>query len=187
VDRRRHKRISKFLSYVLRHHPGSIGIELDEGGWAEVSRLLRAAKHNRLRITLDELRAVVKESDKQRFSFSEDGMRIRANQGHSIPVDLGYDEVTPPKVLYHGTAHHRLDSIRRDGLLRGSRHHVHLSTDRVTAKKVGQRYGKAIVIEVQAGRMHSEGYKFYLSANKVWLTEYVPPSYLKFPETNRQK
>ena len=184
MDRRRHKRISKFLSYVLRHHPDSIRIELDKGGWADVSKLLRAAEHNGLRITLDELRAVVKESDKQRFSFSEDGMYIRASQGHSIPVDLGYDEVTPPKALYHGTARRHLDSIRRDGLLRGSRHHVHLSADTVTAKKVGQRYGKPVVVEVRAGRMHSDGYKFYLSANKVWLTEYVPPSYLKFPETN---
>ena len=129
----------------------------------------------------------VRESDKQRFSFSKDGMFIRANQGHSIPVDLGYDEVTPPEVLYHGTAHHRLDSIGWHGPLRGSRHHVHLSADTVTAKKVGQRYGKPIVIEVQARRMHSDGYKFYLSTNKVWLTEYVPPSYIRFPETNGQK
>lgn len=181
MTERRRKRISKFLSFVLRHRPDSIGIELYDGGWADVSELLRAAEQTGLRITLDELRGVVKENDKQRFSFSEDGLRIRANQGHSVEVDLGYDEVVPPEVLYHGTARRRVESIRREGLLRGSRHHVHLSGDAKTARKVGQRYGKPIVLEVQAGRMHSDGYKFYPSANGIWLTEYVPPSYLIFP------
>ena len=187
MDKRRHVRISKFLSYVLRHHPGSIGIELDSGGWADVSELLRGARRNGLAITADELRRVVRDNDKQRFSFSEDGVRIRASQGHSVGVDLGYEQVVPPDVLYHGTAQRRVDSICREGLSRGSRHHVHLSADVATARRVGQRYGKAIVLEVQAGRMSSDGYKFYLSANKIWLTEYVPPSYLKFPETDGQK
>lgn len=178
----RQKRISKFLSYVLRHHPESIGIELDSGGWAEVSQLLQGASRSGFRISLDELKIVVAENDKQRFSFSQDGLHIRANQGHSIPVDLGYSEVAPPDVLYHGTARRRLESIRAEGLLRGPRHHVHLSPDPVTAKKVGQRYGKAVVLEVEADRMHRDGYKFFLSANGIWLTEWVPAAYLRFPD-----
>lgn len=182
MDKRRQKRISKFLSYVLRHHPESIGIELDNGGWADISELLREAKVNGLRITLDELETVVKENNKQRFSFSKDGQRIRASQGHSILVDLGYEEVIPPEILYHGTARQKLESIRQEGILRGSRHHVHLSPAPDTATKVGQRYGKPIVLRVQAGRMYSNGYKFYLSANGIWLTEYVPPEYLIFTE-----
>jgi len=183
MNKERQKRISKFLSYILRHHPDSIGIELDSGGWAEVSELLRASARGGLRITLDELRTVVEENDKQRFSFSEDGHRIRANQGHSIPVDLGYSQVAPPEVLYHGTARRFLDSIRRDGLQRGRRHHVHLSPDAATARKVGQRYGKPIILRVQAGQMYNDGYKFYLSTNGIWLTECVPPSYLRFPDS----
>lgn len=182
MNEQRQKRISKFLSYVLRHDPDSIGIELDAAGWADVSALLRGAARRGMRFTCDELKMVVEENDKQRYSLSADGQRIRANQGHSIAIDLGYDEVEPPEVLYHGTARHRLKSIRQEGLLRGSRHHVHLSPDAVTAKKVGQRYGKPVILEVQAKRMHTDGCKFYLSANGVWLTEHVPPSYLRFPQ-----
>lgn len=182
MDKRRHKRVSKFLSYILRHHPESIGIALDSRGWVDVAELLRAAGRSGVEMTLEELRTVVKEDDKQRFAFSGDGLRIRANQGHSIPVDLGYDPVIPPDVLYHGTARRRLDSIRRQGLLRGARHDVHLSPDPVTAKQVGRRYGKPVVIEIQAGKMHADGHKFYLSANGIWLTGHVPPSYMRFPD-----
>ena len=181
MDKRRQKRISKFLSYVLRHHPDSIGIELNRQGWTDVEELLRKAGQRGMRITLDELRTVVKENDKQRFSFSKDSMRIRANQGHSIEVDLGYEEVAPPDVLYHGTAQRNLGLIRVEGLTKGNRHHVHLSPDSETARKVGQRYGKPVVLEIKAGQMHADGYKFYLSANGVWLREYVPASYLRFP------
>ncbi len=182
MDKRRQKRISKFLSYVLRHHPESIGIELDDNGWADVSDLLSGAEHNGFGITIDELRTVVKENDKKRFSLGKNAQRIRANQGHSIPVNLDYDEVIPPDVLYHGTARRRVDSIQTEGLLRGCRRHVHLSQDPDTAGKVGRRYGKPVVLKVEAGRMHWDGHKFYLSANGIWLTECVPPEYLIFPE-----
>lgn len=182
MDNRRQKRISKFLSYVLRHRPDSIGIELDKHGWVGVDELLRGAAQKGMRITLDELKTVVRENDKQRFSFSGDGAKIRASQGHSIEVDLGYEEVVPPEVLYHGTAKRSLDSIRAKGLTKGNRHHVHLSPDPDTARNVGRRYGKPVVLAVDAGRMHADGYRFYLSANGVWLTDRVLPEYLRFPE-----
>jgi putative RNA 2'-phosphotransferase len=181
MDKQKQNHISRFLSYVLRHHPENIGIKLDNGGWADVSELLRAAEVNGQRITLDELETVVKENDKQRFSFSIDGQRIRANQGHSIPVDLGCEEMIPPEILYHGTACQKLESIHQDGILRGNRQHVHLSPDPDTATKVGQRHGKPIVLKVQARQMHSKGYKFYLSDNGIWLTEHIPPEYLILP------
>jgi len=174
----RQKRISKFLSYVLRHHPESIGIKLDKAGWTDVSGLLEAAERGGFPISLDELKAVVRENDKQRFSLSEDCTKIRANQGHTIPVDLGYKPTIPPKVLYHGTAQKNLNSIRKTGLTRGSRHHVHLCADPEAAEKVGRRYGKPIVLEIEAGKMYADGHKFYLSPNGVWLTEFVPPHYL---------
>lgn len=181
VDKRRQKRISKFLSYVLRHHPNSIGIELDRCGWVDVGELLRGAGQNGFRITLDELKIVVKENDKQRFSFSEDGIRIRANYGHSIAVDLCYSPVVPPDVLYHGTAARNIKAIRANGLTKGDRQYVHLSPDPETAKSVGKRHGKPIVLEVRSGQMHTDGYKFYQSGSKIWLTEYVPDEYLVFP------
>jgi len=178
MDKRRQRQISKFLSYVLRHNPGSIGIELDEGGWVSVSELLRRSRIAGQSLNLDELKIVVRENDKQRFSFSEDGLRIRANQGHSVEVNLDYKEVVPPEILYHGTARRNVESIRINGLTKGSRHHVHLSPDPDTALKVGQRHGKPVVLEVQAGRMHKDGNKFYISANGIWLTEHVAPQYL---------
>lgn len=182
MDKRRQIKISKFLCYVLRHHPGSIGIEVDEHGWADVSELLKGAEQNGFGITPDELNVVVEENNKQRFSFSEDGRRIRAKYGHSIAVDLGYNAVVPPETLYHGTARRNLKSIRADGLTKGNRYHVHLSPDFETAISIGQRHGKPIVLEVEAGRMHSDGYEFYLCAeSKVWLTEGVPTEYIRFP------
>jgi putative RNA 2'-phosphotransferase len=182
MDKRRQIKISKFLSYVLRHHPGSIGIELDEHGWAYVSELLKGAEQNGFIIESDELNTVVEKNDKQRFSLSEDGLRIRAKYGHSIAINLGYRPVVPPDVLYHGTAKGNLESIRTDGLTKGNRYYVHLSPDNETAISVGQRHGKPIVLEVEAGRMHSDGYEYYLCAeSKVWLIENVPPAYIRFP------
>jgi len=171
-------RVSKFLSLVLRHQPARIGIELDRAGWVDVSVLLAACRAHAFPITLEELGAVVRENDKQRFAFNEDGTRIRASQGHSVRVELGYAPRAPPPVLYHGTASRLLASIRERGLVRGRRHHVHLSADAATAAKVGARHGEPHVIEVQSGRMHADGYEFYRSDNGVWLTEHVPAKYL---------
>ncbi|HLL16042.1 MAG TPA: RNA 2'-phosphotransferase [Pyrinomonadaceae bacterium] len=171
-------RVSKFLSRVLRHQPERIGIELDRAGWVAVSDLLAACRAHNFPVTREELAEVLRENDKQRFALSEDGTRIRASQGHSVRVELGYASLAPPPVLYHGTAAHLLDSISARGLLKGRRHHVHLSADTATAAKVGARHGRPLVIEVESGRMHAEGYEFYRSDNGVWLTEHVPAKYL---------
>jgi putative RNA 2'-phosphotransferase len=185
MDKRRRTKISKFLSFILRHHPESISIKLDNGGWADVSEIIRQAKHNGFKITPDELRTVVEENSKQRFSFSDNGLKIRANYGHSIAVDLGYRPLVPPELLYHGTAERNLKAIRANGLTKGNRQYVHLSPDTDTATSVGRRHGKPIVIKVQSGRMHSDGHKFYLSSGGIWLTEYVAPEYLVFPKLTR--
>lgn len=179
--RERLVRLSKFLSLVLRHQPEKIGITLEAGGWTDVAELLRAAKAHGVALTLEELRRVVEENDKKRFAFSEDGSRIRASQGHSVEVELGYEPSPPPRVLYHGTVERFLPSIRASGLDRGRRHHVHLSADAETATKVGGRRGRAVVLEIEAERMHRAGHTFLRSANGVWLTEHVPPSFIKFP------
>ena len=171
-------RVSKFLSRVLRHQPGRIGIELDGAGWVAVSELLAACEAHNFPITREELGAVVSENDKKRFALNEDGTRIRASQGHTVEIELGYVPLAPPPVLYHGTATHLLASIRERGLLKGRRHHVHLSADDATAAKVGARHGKPHVIQVESGRMHADGYEFYRSDNGVWLTEHVPARYL---------
>lgn len=173
-------KISKFLSLVLRHRPEQIGIQLNAAGWVAVDELLAACRTHGHAITLAELQFIVANNDKQRFSFSADGSLIRANQGHSIEVELGYEPATPPATLYHGTAERFLDSIKAQGLLKGRRHHVHLSADEATALKVGQRHGKPVVLQVQAEVMHREGFQFYLSENGVWLTEHVPVHYLIF-------
>ncbi len=174
-------KISKFLSLVLRHRPDKIGLRLDEGGWAGVDELLAAANRAGVPLTRGRLQQVVEQNDKQRFAFSPDGGKIRASQGHSISVDLGLESLEPPPVLYHGTATRFLDSIRQKGLLPGNRTLVHLSSDAGTATKVGQRHGKPVVLEVASGQMHADGYKFYRSANGVWLTNQVPAKYLRFP------
>jgi putative RNA 2'-phosphotransferase len=151
---------------------------LDYAGWVGVSELLAACQAHNFPVTREELGTVVRENDKKRFALSEDGTRIRASQGHSVEVELGYAPLAPPPSLYHGTAAHLLASIRERGLLKGGRHHVHLSTDAATAAKVGARRGRPHVIEVESGRMHADGYEFYLSDNGVWLTEHVPAKYL---------
>lgn len=174
-------KVSKFLSLVLRHRPEKIGLKLDGGGWVGVAELLRAANAGGFRLTREELSEVVERNDKRRFALSEDGERIRASQGHSVEVELGYEPRRPPGVLFHGTAERFLDSIRATGLNRGGRHHVHLSPDAATARRVGGRRGRAVVLEVEAGRMWGDGFPFYLSANGVWLTERVPAPYIKFP------
>jgi len=172
-------KISKSLSLILRHQPDVIGIKLDENGWARVPELI--AKFSKVKFKLDKktLEEVVANNDKKRFSFNDDHSKIRANQGHSISVDLSLETKTPPKILYHGTVERFLTAIFEDGLIKGSRQHVHLSTDVKTANKVGARRGLPILLEVAALKAHEEGIKFYLSDNGVWLTDYLPPQYLK--------
>lgn len=175
------EKISKFLSYVLRHKPDSIGLILDANGWASVSDLIERASSASVLLTHDSLREIVRTSDKKRFALSDDGLRIRANQGHSVEIDLVLEPKQPPEILFHGTATRFLEDIRRDGLQRMSRQHVHLSPDEPTAIKVGQRHGKPVVLQIQAGQMWRDRQFFYLSANGVWLTDSVPLNRIIFP------
>jgi putative RNA 2'-phosphotransferase len=170
--------ISKFLSLVLRHKPERIGIRLDEAGWTSVSELLAACNAHGFSLKHEELHRVVENNDKKRFAFSADGSRIRASQGHSIQVELDYAPAVPPEILYHGTAERFLSSIKEGGLIKGRRHHVHLSSEEPTARAVGQRYGKPVVLKINSGLMHEEGFEFYRSANGVWLTEHVPVRFI---------
>lgn len=173
---------SKFLSLILRHQPQTIGLVLDAEGWAEVDALLEGCRQHGRKLTRDELEEVVATNEKRRFALSADGRRIRASQGHSIEVDLGLAPLEPPPRLYHGTVGKFLDSIRRQGLLRGKRQHVHLSADEETAQRVGRRRGRPVVLVVEAEQMARAGHLFYLSANGVWLVDLVPAEYLRFPD-----
>lgn len=179
MNKKQTTRISKFLSLVLRHQPETIGLRLDDGGWADVGELLEAMARHGHGISLDELRHVVATNSKKRFAFNADESRIRASQGHSIGVDLGLTPVEPPAGLYHGTAERNLDAILREGLKRQARDHVHLSPDEETARQVGQRHGSPVVLRVDAARMRADGRMFYQSENGVWLTDSVPPQYLQ--------
>tara|TARA_R110002096_G_scaffold126532_3_gene273595 strand:- start:21224 stop:21781 length:558 start_codon:yes stop_codon:yes gene_type:complete len=172
---------SRFLSLILRHKPESIGLSLDKNGWANSEELLKKMKDHNFSLTFTDLKGLVANSDKKRFLFSDDFLKIRANQGHSIQVDLGWPEKIPPEILFHGTAEKNLDPIGRNGLLKGQRHHVHLSSDKETALKVGQRYGKPIVLIIHAKEMSEQGLKFYQSENGVWLTDIVEPNFIEFP------
>jgi putative RNA 2'-phosphotransferase len=170
---------SKFLSYVLRHRPDDIGITLDSEGWTDITALIAAAATAGKALDRDLIAMVVSTNDKKRFAISDDGMRIRAVQGHSSDsVDINYAEKTPPELLYHGTATRFLKSIHEKGLVPGARQYVHLSQDANTAVSVGQRHGKPVVLAIPAGTMHQQGYKFYQADNGVWLTSQVPPGFL---------
>ncbi len=171
-------RYSKFLSLILRHDPAAVSIELDNQGWAKVAAVLEASVSRGFPGDLATLRAVVETNDKKRFGFNSDGSKIRARQGHSIPVDLGLRPKSPPSFLYHGTARRFLFSTMARGLQPRQRQYVHLSLDAQTASSVGRRYGKPMVLIVDAKRMHAEGYCFFLSENGVWLTQEVPAEYL---------
>ncbi len=179
MNREQQKRISKRLSLHLRHEPEGLGLTLEPGGWVKVNDLLKGFSKTHFKITREELETVVRENDKQRFSFDETGTKIRANQGHSAEVDLQLEPQMPPDILYHGTAEGALEAILRDGLKRMARHHVHLSTDKEMMLKVGQRHGKPVLIKVRAKEMQEAGYKFYLSNNDVWLTDEVPVQFLE--------
>ena len=172
---------SKFLSLVLRHHPEAIGIALDAGGWVAVDTLLARCRAHGRKLSRAELDEIVATSPKRRFAFSDDGTRIRASQGHSVAIDLGYAPAAPPERLYHGTVASSLAAIRAGGLQRMKRQHVHLSADAETARAVGARRGRPVILRIAAGRMHRDGHVFYLSANGVWLTDEVPPAYIAVP------
>lgn len=175
-------KLSKFLSLVLRHKPETIGLTLDPHGWASVPELLSKAEVSGRKLTFEKLKEIVKANDKQRFGFNEDYSKIRARQGHSLAVDLQLVPREPPNILYHGTVAKNLPSIKEKGLSRQSRQHVHLSADKATALAVGSRYGKPVVLEIEAKEMHKKGLSFYLSENGVWLTDSVPLPYILFPE-----
>ena len=169
---------SKFLSLILRHKPEVIGISLDEHGWAEVDKVIAGIGKTR-KFDRRMLEEIVRTDGKQRYSFNEDKTLIRANQGHSIPVDVQRDVTEPPDILWHGTGEKYVSSIEKSGLLSKGRLYVHLSGDAETARRVGQRHGKAVIYKVLAGKMREDGYTFYRSVNGVWLTEKVPVRYLE--------
>ncbi len=178
VDERRRVKISKYLAKHLRHQPERLGLTLQPGGWVSVDELLRACRDAGFALSRADLDEVVATNDKQRFAFDETGTLIRANQGHSIDVDLGLEPVEPPAQLYHGTGAGSVNAILREGLTAMHRHHVHLSPDPETARRVGARHGRPVVLVVDAAQMHSDDHTFYRTQNNVWLTATVPPHYL---------
>jgi putative RNA 2'-phosphotransferase len=173
---------SKFLSKHLRHQPIAIGLTLAEGGWVEIAILLDACARHGFPITREQLDDIVRTSDKKRFAYDQTGQRIRANQGHSTPVDLQLAPAEPPAVLYHGSAEKNATPILAFGLLKMKRHHAHLSLNAATALKIGQRHGKPVLFAIDSAAMHATGLVFYCSANGVWLTDHVPPQYLRVVE-----
>jgi putative RNA 2'-phosphotransferase len=179
VEAKRQVRISKLLSLVLRHEPGRIGITLDPSGWVAIDQLLAACARNGTAISRDELEAVVAANPKQRFAIDPGGTLIRANQGHSVEVDLGLEPLAPPPMLFHGTARRSLGPILAQGLVPMARQHVHLSADVATATNVGGRHGAPVVLEVAAGAMHADGHPFFRSASGVWLVAHVPAGFLR--------
>ena len=172
------KKTSKFLSYVLRHHPEIIGLHLDENGWANVDELITKSTNDSQGFTFEELDEIVQTNDKKRFIFNEDKTRIRANQGHSIDINLALIPQQPPEFLYHGTAQGNIESILEKGIEKRNRQHVHLSQDIETATKVGMRHGKPIILTINTEKMFDDGIEFYLSENNVWLTDFVDIKYI---------
>lgn len=173
--------LSKFVSYILRHNPDEIGIKLTEQGWINVEEFIEKSQV-KYKFNLEDLKQVVANNNKKRFEFSEDGNNIRAQQGHSVSIDLKLPDVKPPKELFHGTATRFLDSIKKEGLKPMTRHDVHLSFNYKTAKKVGERHGKVIVLIIEAEKMFEDGFSFQCTANNVWLTKAVPTKYIKIFE-----
>ena len=178
LSEKENKRLSKYLSYLLRHNPSALGLVLDEQGWVNTRVLVNKIAQQETGFTLATLQHIVESNAKQRFRFSNDGSMIRASQGHSIDIELNYEEKQPPALLYHGTAEKNLSSILTTGLQKMDRHHVHLSADRETALKVGQRHGKPVILFIDAASMFAAQHVFYQSDNGVWLTENVPPQFI---------
>jgi len=178
------ERIGPFVSKILRHAPEFIGITIDSNGWANVQELIEGSLKKNRRMSREILDIIVETNDKKRLEYNEEGTKIRAKQGHSIPVDVDLELKTPPDFLYHGTAQSSVSSILTSGLDKRNRNHVHLSESKETAIKVGARHGKPVILKVDAQRMNQDGIEFYLSSNGVWLTEYIDPSYLTIWQKN---
>jgi putative RNA 2'-phosphotransferase len=176
---KRVRNIEKFLALVLRHKPGVVGLELDREGWVEVEPLITICRMKGIDLGRETLNRIVETDEKGRYQFSPKGDNIRACQGHSLPVDLGLKPVSPPKYLYHGTTEKALPSILKRGLVKGNRQYVHLSQDRKTAAMVRNMWGPGVILRIMAGDMEKAGYLFYLANNGVWLTEHVPPEYIR--------
>jgi putative RNA 2'-phosphotransferase len=179
MEEKQKVKISKFLSLILRHKPEEIGLILEENGWVNIADLLKACADYGKPMTINELRQIVETNDKKRFAFNENETKIRASQGHSVEVDLEFEKRTPPEILYHGTAEKNVGEILASGLKKMKRHHVHLSADTETARKVGARYGKPVILKIDTVAMLAENYEFFVSANSVWLVENVPPKFLE--------
>lgn len=171
--------ISKYISLILRHKPEVIGIKLDEHGWADVNELISGIKKEYKEFDMKTLEEIVRTDNKYRYSFNDDKTKIRANQGHSIDVDVELEEKEPPEILYHGTGRKYVESIEKQGLIPKSRLYVHLSSDKLTANNVGARHGIPVIYHIDAKKMFNDGYKFYMSTNGVWLTKEVPVEYLR--------
>lgn len=186
MNHKERKRISKYLSLHLRHQPERLGLQLEPGGWVSVEELLDCCSTHGFVITREQLEAVVETNDKKRFAFDETGEKIRANQGHSIEVDLQLKPESPPEQLYHGTADHNLQSILSNGIQKRQRHHVHLSGTKETAHQVGSRHGRSVILTIDSGRMAQDGHVFYQSANGVWLVEEIPPAYIHVDSDKEQ-
>lgn len=178
MNQTQQKRIGKFISLILRHEPEKIGLQLDNAGWADVDELLAGLKRKNREISFAQLQELVASNDKQRYSFNEDQTRIRANQGHSLKLDLQLEARDPPAQLYHGTATRFLETILEQGIVRGERHHVHLSSEEITAHHVGSRHGRPVVLTIESGAMVKQGHVFYCSENLVWLTDHVPAEFI---------
>ncbi len=175
---KKHRNISKYLSFLLRHQPRAIGLQVNAHGWAEIDELIGKARKDGRALDRSTILKVVHESDKTRFEISDDEQKIRATYGHSIPVNLDYQAEKPPKTLYHGTATHNLDSIRQQGLVAGNRLYVHLSVDTDTATEVGSRHGQPVLLSIRAEEMHHHGYDFYPTPSAIWLSSHVPYQYI---------
>ncbi len=179
MDKKKEKNLSKFISLILRHKPDLIRIDLDKNGWANVKELITKSKTKGKIFDFDDLKYIVKNCDKQRYTFNDDFTKIRANQGHSIDIDLELQTQQPPSILYHGTAELNLDSILKNGLSKQNRQFVHLSLDTETATKVGKRHGNAVILKIKSGEMYQKGHQFYLSKNNVWLTDFIESKYIE--------
>lgn len=178
-EKKAHTNLSKLLSLILRHKPQTIGIELSKDGWTDTTVLIQKINEHGYPLNFETLVTIVETNNKKRFAFNEDRSKIRANQGHSLKVDLEYQPKSPPAELYHGTAEKYLDSIYETGLEKRNRLHVHLSKDVETAYKVGEGHGKPVTLKILAKQMHANGFVFYESDNGVWLTDEVPVKYIR--------